>query len=104
MAGKHLCDQLDFQEVTGPRSLHGDLTRQGMDRTRRDGGDVGDRRPRVEVAITGIPGLELLALADLDDRLDVGMPAVVPRPGLLGERLPAVDRDRPGHRGSPFIP
>ena len=59
--------------------------------------EIGDRRPRSEVAVEGVAGLErhILALAHLHDRLDVGMPAVVPGPRLLGERLPSIDRDRP---------
>src|SRR5262249_34306017 len=69
--------------------------REGMDRPAGERGQVGDRRVGGEMPVARVPGLErhVLAFTGLDDRLEVGVPAVVSRPGLPGQRLPAVDRD-----------
>jgi hypothetical protein len=50
---------------------------------------IGDRRTRLELLVERVARLQcdLLALADLDDRCDVRMIAVVAPAGLLGEPL-----------------
>jgi hypothetical protein len=90
------------------------LPRQNDARSIETAALIPTRSPRVtchgragrQVPITRVSGLErhVVALADLDDRLDVRVPAVVARPGLLRERLPSVDRDRLRHGGHSITP
>ncbi len=88
-------DELDLEEIARARSLHQHRPGDRVDRTRVHTGHArgGGRRP--ELSVHAIAGLEhdLLPLVGLEDRGDVGMPAVVAGLGLVDESLAPVDLD-----------
>jgi hypothetical protein len=65
------------------------------DPARVEGGEIGDGRVRADLAVDAVAGFEadVLALADFENRCDVGMIAVVAGLRFGGERLGAVDAD-----------
>ena len=96
--------ELDFEDVAGLRALDEHRPGQRMHRAGVERGEVGDGGRRGDLAVERVAGFErdLLALADLDGRRDVGMVAVVAAVRLVGERLVAVDMDR-AHGGPSLI-
>src|SRR5207249_9316182 len=73
-----------------------DRSGQWVHRTGIERGEIGDRRPRLELAVERVAGLErhLLALADLDDGRDIRVKAVVAAARLLAQPLLPIDADR----------
>ena len=66
-----------------------------MDAARIERGEIGDGRVRADLAVDAVARFEayVLALADFENRCDVGMIAVVAGLRFGGERLGAVDAD-----------
>ena len=95
-------EELDLQQIARAGALDQDRPREGMNHAQRQGREVGHGGARRHVAIHRVAGLEhdLLALVHLDRRGDVGMPAVVPGPRLIGEMPAPVDLDGLGHVGT----
>ena len=85
--------ELDLEHVAGFGALDKDRAGQRVHRAGIDVGKIGDRRARLDLAVERVARLQrhLLALADLDDRRDVRVKAVVAAVRLLGERLRPVD-------------
>jgi hypothetical protein len=88
--------ELDLQQIAGHGPLDEDRAGQRVDRARVEAGEIGDRRPRRNLAVERVAGFErdLLALADLGHRCDIGMVAVVADMRLGAEPLVAIDPDR----------
>jgi hypothetical protein len=66
-----------------------------MDDAGLDGGKISGRHARLDLAVEGVARLQrdLLTLADLDNRRDVGMVSVVAEMRLVGDRLCPIDAD-----------
>jgi len=92
--------EFDFEDVAGCRTLDKDRPGQrvhGADIERRK---IGHRRTRSKLAVERVARLQrhLFALADLNDRRDVRMVAVVAAAGLVREPFCAIDADRVHNR------
>lgn len=92
---RHDVDELDLEQVARTRALDEHGSGQRMNGAERQRFEVGHRRARRQKPIDRVPRLEgdFFALVDLDDRRDIGMPAVVPRLRLIGQVPLAVDPD-----------
>ena len=81
--------ELDFQHVARHRALDENRPGQRVHDARLDRGEIGGGHAGLDLAVERVAGLQrdLLAFADLGDRLDVGVVAVVADMRLVRQRL-----------------
>src|SRR5213594_254162 len=86
-------NELDFEEVARLCAFDEDRACQRVNDSRIQFGEIGFGRLGVELPIHRVPSLQydFLFRICFDDGGNVRMPAVVPRMGLLCERLTSID-------------